>query len=162
MSGSKPGARSVRSASPGVRNGTEKFPSASVLRSRCSRVASLSMTTAAPATGAPRGSLTLPAIAPVLAVWACISRGQNAKTEILNKMQVACIEMLHITPLVQRWFGALSLLQVVVNHAAMTSIDRGKLQLFVHSAQFNGGSSVHLSHDTPAMHGNSDFAHTEH
>src|SRR5260370_26868751 len=125
MRGKKGGARTVSSELPGVRNGTEKFPSASVLRSRCSRVASLSMTTAARATGVRLGSLTLPAIAPVLAVWACISRGQNAKTEILNKMQVACIEMLHITPLVQQWsgrFGALSLLQVVVNHAAMTSI----------------------------------------
>src|SRR5260370_1012594 len=44
----------------------------------------------------------------------------------------------------------------------MTSFDRGKVQFFGHSAQFNGGSSVHLSHDTPAMHGNSAFTHTEH
>jgi hypothetical protein len=40
----------------------------------------------------------VPAIAPVLAVWPCAERAQSAKTEILNNVRVARIEILHITP----------------------------------------------------------------
>jgi len=43
-----------------------------------------------------------------------------------------------------------------------TLLIEGRFSFSAILAQFNGGSSVHLSHDTPAMHGNGDFAHTEH
>jgi len=59
------------------------------------------MTTAAPATGAPLGSLTLPAIAPVLAVWPYIGSAQSASTEVRSKVRNA-FEMLHITSFVQQ------------------------------------------------------------
>jgi hypothetical protein len=36
-------------------------------------------------------------MAPVLAVWPCIGRAQNANMEILIKVRDACIEMFHIT-----------------------------------------------------------------
>jgi hypothetical protein len=54
------------------------------------------MTTAAPATGAPLGSLTLPAIAPVLAVWPYIGREQRANAEMTSKLRLAGAEMFHM------------------------------------------------------------------
>src|SRR5713101_6622918 len=60
------------------------------------------MTTAARGTSARLGSLTVPAIAPVLAVWPSIGRAQSASTEVLSKVRDACIEMFHITSFLQQ------------------------------------------------------------
>jgi hypothetical protein len=59
------------------------------------------MTNAAPATGAPLRSLTLPAIAPVLAVWPYIGRAQSASTEVRSKVRNA-FEMLNITSFLEQ------------------------------------------------------------
>jgi hypothetical protein len=59
------------------------------------------MITAASATEAPLGSLTLPAIAPVLAVWPYIGRAQSASTEVRSKVRNA-FEMLRITSFLQQ------------------------------------------------------------
>src|SRR3984893_19399708 len=111
MNGSNPAARTVRSYFPEVRNWTEKVPSASVARSRFSPVPWLLMTTAARSTSAPLGSLTVPAIAPVLAVWQCIGRAQSASTEIWSEVRDACNDMFYITSFLQqspRWGGGRS------------------------------------------------------
>src|SRR6266481_3356813 len=60
------------------------------------------MTTAARGTSAPLGSLTAPAIAPVLAVWPCIGKAQSASTEARSKVRNACIEMFHLTSFLQQ------------------------------------------------------------
>src|SRR3984893_2273004 len=55
------------------------------------------MTTAARGTSAPLGSLTAPALAPVLAVWPCIGRAQSASSEARSKVLDAWIDMFHIS-----------------------------------------------------------------
>src|SRR5271154_3618829 len=100
MNGSNPTVRTVRAYLPGGRNWTEEFPSPAVARSRISPVPWLLMTTAARRTSAPLGSLTVPAIAPVSAVWPRIDREQSANMAVQSKVRDACNDMFlrHLVP----------------------------------------------------------------